>query len=161
MYNRYIRDDRGVYTRIPQEESRAASHREDGRNDMPPPHRQGASDRSRGPTAQKNTTEQSAPRRESSSGPETEPVHRRKGAEHAAAGREYGAKHGAFSDSGRKTPSGGASDNLTGLLRHFLDRFHMDHVDTGDLLLLGMLFFLFREDADEELLTALGLLLIL
>ena len=36
-----------------------------------------------------------------------------------------------------------------------------DHVDTGDLLLLGLLFFLFRENADEELLVALGLLLIL
>lgn len=37
----------------------------------------------------------------------------------------------------------------------------MDHVDTGDLLLLALLFLLFREDADEELLAALGLLLIL
>ena len=42
-----------------------------------------------------------------------------------------------------------------------LDQFHLDSVDTGDLLLLGLLFFLFREDADEELLIALGLLLIL
>ena len=31
----------------------------------------------------------------------------------------------------------------------------------GDLLLLGLLFLLFREGADEELLIALGLLLIL
>ena len=31
----------------------------------------------------------------------------------------------------------------------------------GDLLLLGLLYFLFREKADEELLVALGLLLIL
>lgn len=60
--------------------------------------------------------------------------------------------------------SGGNSrmtDGLTGFLRHFLDQLHLDHVDTGDLLLLGLLFFLFREDADEELLVALGLLLIL
>jgi len=34
-------------------------------------------------------------------------------------------------------------------------------VDTGDLLLLALLFLLFREDADEELLVAIGLLLIL
>ena len=34
-------------------------------------------------------------------------------------------------------------------------------VDSGDLLLLAILFFLFREGADEELLVALGLLLIL
>lgn len=163
MYNRYIRDDKGTYTRIPQEESRAAdgaSRREELRKDAPPPHRHESSDAGRGWAAQKNTANQSAPRREPS-GPETEHIHRRKGAEHAAAGREYTAKHGGFSDSGCKTASGGVSDGLTGILRHFLDRFHMDRVDTGDLLLLGMLFFLFREDADEELLTALGLLLIL
>ena len=59
-------------------------------------------------------------------------------------------------------PHGGRpSDGLTGFLRHLLDQFHLDHVDTGDLLLLALLFFLFREDADEELLVALGLLLIL
>ena len=38
------------------------------------------------------------------------------------------------------------------------DRFHLD---AGDLLLLGILFFLYREKADEELLSALGLLLLL
>ena len=53
------------------------------------------------------------------------------------------------------------TDSLTGILRHALDQMHLDSVDTGDLLLLGLLFFLFREDADEELLVALGLLLIL
>ena len=37
----------------------------------------------------------------------------------------------------------------------------LDRVDAGDLLLLGLLYFLFREKADEELLVALGLLLIL
>ena len=52
-------------------------------------------------------------------------------------------------------------DGLTGLLRHTLDRFHLDGVDTGDLLILGLLFLLFREGADDELLVALGLLLIL
>lgn len=67
---------------------------------------------------------------------------------------------------GGPPPNGGhcggrPSDGLTGLLRHVLDQFHLDHVDTGDLLLLILLFFLFREDADEELLAALGLLLIL
>ena len=54
-----------------------------------------------------------------------------------------------------------ANDGLTGFLRHLLDQFHLDSIDTGDLLLLGLLFFLSREDADEELLMALGLLLIL
>ena len=50
---------------------------------------------------------------------------------------------------------------MSGFLRHILDQLHMEHVDTGDMLLLSLLFFLFREDADEELLVALGLLLIL
>ncbi len=60
-------------------------------------------------------------------------------------------------------PTGGGRplDGLTGFLRHILDQWHLDNVDTGDLLLLGLLFFLFREDADDELLSALGLLLIL
>ena len=54
-----------------------------------------------------------------------------------------------------------SSDGLTNLLQHHLDRLHLDHVDTGDLMLLALLFFLFHEKADEELLIALGLLLIL
>lgn len=52
-------------------------------------------------------------------------------------------------------------DGLTGFLRHLLDQFHLDSLDTGDLLLLALLFLLFRENADDELLIALGLLLIL
>ncbi len=59
----------------------------------------------------------------------------------------------------RSAPAG--PDGLTGLLRHFLDQFHLNQVDSGDLLLLALLFFMFRENADEELLVALGLLLIL
>ena len=42
-----------------------------------------------------------------------------------------------------------------------LEHFHLGDIDSGDLLLLSVLFFLFRQDADEELLMALGLLLIL
>lgn len=52
-------------------------------------------------------------------------------------------------------------DGLNGFLRHLLNVAHLDNVDTGDLLLLCMLFLLYREGADEELLVALGLLLIL
>ena len=52
--------------------------------------------------------------------------------------------------SGGPPPSFGGADHL-----------HLDRVDAGDLLLLGLLYFLFREKADEELLVALGLLLIL
>lgn len=42
-----------------------------------------------------------------------------------------------------------------------LDALHLDDLDTGDLLLLFLLFFLFKQQADEELLIAIGLLLIL
>lgn len=114
MYNRYIRNDSGTYTRIPQEDTR--SHR--------------ASPEKKPPASSHKESRPPPPKEE----PKTPP------------------------------PSGGAgrtADGLTGFLRHILDQLHLDHVDTGDLLLLGLLFFLFREDADEELLVALGLLLIL
>lgn len=76
-------------------------------------------------------------------------------------------------------PAGGSSpmdriQNLLGLggssegrkkdesmLRRLLARFHLEDVDTGDLMLLILLFFLLEEKADDELLIALGLLLIL
>lgn len=107
MYNRYIRNDQGAYTRIPQEEAPP--------RDTPPPGDRGPGN--------------------------SPPPHQ---------------------DRPPPPPEGGRwSDGLTGILRHLLDQLHLDHVDTGDLLLLGLLFLLFREDADEELLVALGLLLIL
>ena len=103
MYNRYIRNDNGAYTRIPQEEKHPGA---------PPPT----------PEAKQQAQWEQPP----------------------------------------PPPSGGRTiDGLTGFLRHLLDQFHLDRGDTGDLLLLVILFFLFKEDADEELLVALGLLLIL
>ena len=42
-----------------------------------------------------------------------------------------------------------------------LGHLNLSDIDSGDLLLLALLFFLFRQNADEELLIALGLLLIL
>ena len=115
MYNRYIRNDNGVYTRIPQEERQQKPQ-------QPP----------------RQTPSPAAPPPQTG-GPQRPPPP-------------------------PPPPSGGngcRSDGLTGFLRHILDQLHLDHVDTGDLLLLGLLFFLFREEADEELLIALGLLLIL
>lgn len=114
MYNRYIRNDNGTYTRIPQEEA------------SPP---------SRNPEQPRQST------------PEPEP--------HENQQRSTG--------SPPPPPKGNThlTDGLSSFLRHILDQLHMDHVDTGDLLLLILLFFLFREDADEELLVSLGLLLIL
>lgn len=64
-------------------------------------------------------------------------------------------------DPNESGPRSGGAEGLAGYLRRILDQLHLDRVDAGDLLLLGLLYFLFREKADEELLVALGLLLIL
>ena len=42
-----------------------------------------------------------------------------------------------------------------------LEKLHLSDIDAGDLLLLLLLFVLFHENGDEELLIAIGLLLIL
>ena len=114
MYNRYIRNDNGSYSRIPEEE-----HSPPSGGTAPPP-----------------------PPPPPPPGPENSPP-----------------KPG--NPVGNPGNPGRTRDGLTGILQHILDQFHLDHVDTGDMLLLAMLFFLFRENADEELLVALGLLLIL
>ena len=106
MYNRYIRNDQGTYTRIAEDVPRPDPP-------SPPP----------GPPPEEGPGPAAKP------GPSFEP------------------------------PSGG--DSLAGTLRHLLDQLHLGDLDTGDLLLLAILYFLFREGADEELLAALGLLLIL
>ena len=109
MYNRYIRNDNGSYSRIVEEEPKQQSPPSQEAKQAPP-HTEAAHSPAGGPPP---------------------PPFRRSG------------------------------DSLTGFLQNVLDQLHLDHVDTGDLLLLGLLFFLFRENADEELLVALGLLLIL
>lgn len=48
-----------------------------------------------------------------------------------------------------------------GLLSGILEKLNLKDLDKGDLLLLFILFLLLREGEDEELLIALGLLLIL
>lgn len=117
MYNRYIRNDNGTYTRMPEEEPHA-----------PPP--------------------QPGPPPPPDSPPPPPPPPGQDRSQQSGPGRP-------------PPPQGQAADGLTGFLRHILDQLHLNHVDTGDLLLLGLLFFLSREEADEELLVALGLLLIL
>ena len=47
------------------------------------------------------------------------------------------------------------------LANKLLGRLNLADIDSGDLLLLALLFFLFRQKADEELLIALGLLLVM
>lgn len=98
MYNRYIRNDAGVYERIPVEETPPFDPPVSGEGPLPPP----------------------PPRSE------------------------------------HPPPKGGK-----GILSGILDKFNLKDVDTGDLLLLLLIFLLFREGEDEELLIALGLLLIL
>ena len=118
MYNRYIRNDNGTYTRMPEEEP----HTPPPPQPEPPP--SGAPPPSGGPPPPP------PPKQERPPGP-------------------------------NRPPPGQTADGLTGFLLHILDQLHLNNVDTGDLLLLGLLFFLSREEADEELLVALGLLLIL
>ena len=123
MYNRYIRNDNGTYTRIPEEGPPSGG---------PPPG---------GPPPGGSPPGGPPPGGPPPGGP---------------------SPGGMPSGGPGHPPHGGRSpDGLTGMLQHLLDQFHLDHVDTGDLLLLALLFFLFRENADEELLVALGLLLIL
>ena len=117
MYNRYIRNDQGSYTRIPEEDAPPTA---------PPPPPAGPSAGSPGGPG-------------SGDGPPTGPP----------PPPPPGGLFGGFSPGG------------DGSLRKLLDRFHLDRIDSGDLLLLGLLFLLYREGADEELLIALGLLLIL
>lgn len=56
-------------------------------------------------------------------------------------------------------PPGGGRHG--GFLSGILDRLNLKNLDTGDLILLLLIFLLYKDGADEELLIALGLLLIL
>ena len=123
MYNRYIPNQQGGYTRLPQQDAPQSEGPQEHTDHVPP----------------RQPQEHTPP----PSNPGPPPV-------------SFTAPP---SSSGIPTPR--ITDSLTALLRHGLDQLHLNHVDTGDLLLLGLLFFLFREEADEELLVALGLLLIL
>ena len=130
MYNRYIRNDSGVYTRIPQEEATPSPPGGvPGKGSAPPPPPPPEPEMGPPPPGPENH------------GPPPPP--------------------GSGGYAPPPPPGGNRNDGITGILRHFLDQLHLDHVDTGDLLLLVLLFFLFREEADEKLLVALGLLLIL
>lgn len=104
MYNRYMRNDTGTYTRMPQD-------------DAPPP----------GPKPPSGPG--TSPKAKPSPGPPPIPA----------------------------PPHRPERD----ILNRFLERLHLGDLDSGDLLVLLLLFMLFRENADEELLIALGLLLIL
>lgn len=122
MYNRYLRNDQGVYTCVPQEEPREASPR--------------VSDT---PRERPQTAQSAAPREEA-----RETTFQQKPPEND-----------------RAKGDGTARDEGFALLGRLLDRLHLQDLDGADLMLLALLFFLFEEKADDELLIALGLLLIL
>ena len=61
----------------------------------------------------------------------------------------------------RSTSPLGSLLGAEGPLSGILGKLKLSDFDTGDLLLLAILFLLFRDGEDEELLIALGLLLIL
>ena len=109
MYNRYVRNDDGVYKRIRTE----------------PPH----------------APNQQAPREQ------TEPEMPQNPCRSAPPGQA-------------SSPLGGLFGK-DGLLSGILGKLKLDEIDTGDLLLLVILFLLFRDGEDDDLLIALGLLLIL
>ena len=56
---------------------------------------------------------------------------------------------------------GGQKEGRKGFLSGILDRLNLKNMETEDLILLLLIFLLYREGEDEELLIALGLLLIL
>lgn len=61
----------------------------------------------------------------------------------------------------RGTPQPPRRPPETQFANKMLGHLNLGDIDSGDLLLLALLFFLFRQKADEELLIAIGLLLIL
>ena len=128
MYNRYVRNDNGVYQRVP--------------------------------TAEWEAPPDPLPRRDpASGGAEPPPRTERREPEREGADREAEARGNARRREDPPPPPGGGEKQ--GLLSGLLGKLKLDGIDSGDLLLLAVLFLLFQEGADEELLIALGLLFIL
>lgn len=128
MYNRYVRNDNGVYQRVPTAEWESPPD--------PPPRRDPAG-----------------------VGAEPPPRAERREPEREGPDREAEARGNARRREDPPPPPGGGEKQ--GLLSGLLGKLKLDGIDSGDLLLLAVLFLLFQEGADEELLIALGLLFIL
>ena len=127
MYNRYTRNDTGVYTRMPQSEPSS---------DPPKKH-----------TGFGQNAPQNAPGNTPQNAPGNTPQN--------APGKNVLASPNAL----HSTPFPQRPER--DVLNRVLEKLHLGDLDAGDLLVLLLLFMLFREKADEELLIALGLLLIL
>ena len=127
MYNRYTRNDTGVYTRMPQSEP----------SSYPPKKHTGFG--------------QNAPQNAPGNIPQNAPGNTLQN----ALGKNVFASPNAL----HSTPFPQRPER--DVLNRVLEKLHLGDLDAGDLLVLLLLFMLFREKADEELLIALGLLLIL
>ena len=127
MYNRYTRNETGVYTRMPQSEP----------SSDPPKKHTGFG--------------QNAPQNAPGSTPQNAPGNTLQN----APGKNVFASPNAL----HSTPFPQRPER--DVLNRVLEKLHLGDLDAGDLLVLLLLFMLFREKADEELLIALGLLLIL
>ena len=127
MYNRYTRNDTGVYTRMPQSEP----------SSDPPKKHTGFG--------------QNAPQNVPGNTPQNAPGNTLQN----APGKNVFASPNAL----HSTPFPQRPER--DVLNRVLEKLHLGDLDAGDLLVLLLLFMLFREKADEELLIALGLLLIL
>lgn len=127
MYNRYTRNDTGVYTRMPQSEP----------SSDPPKKHTGFG--------------QNAPQNAPGNIPQNAPGNTLQN----APGKNVFASPNAL----HSTPFPQRPER--DVLNRVLEKLHLGDLDAGDLLVLLLLFMLFREKADEELLIALGLLLIL
>ena len=124
MYNRYIRNDAGVYQRVPVQEDPPSS---------------GQESRQTGNTQQQEHWEQA---------PQGNPQPNNSWQEPSGW-------------DGFRPFSPQSGGDKKGFLSGLLGKLKLDEIDTGDLLLLVILFLLFKDGEDEELLIALGLLLIL
>ena len=143
MYNRYIRNDRGSYTRITEDDG--TSRRAQPSPPAPPQ-----------PSGPPHTPPIQPPSNAPHTPPDAPPPPKPSGSPHTPP-----PSPGPPKPFHPPPPGNQIQDALSRFIRHFLRLSHMDNVDTGDMLVLLLLFLLYREGADEETLVALGLLLVL
>lgn len=149
MYNRYIRNDKGSYTRITEDDGKSRRPQispSPPQSSAPPPLPQ-ASAPPLPPQAPPPPMPPQAPPPPLNGPPPSKPFP-------PSPPKPSPPPH-------RPPPGNQIQDALSRFVRHLLNFSHMENVDTGDTLILLLLFLLYREGADEELLVALGLLLIL
>ena len=153
MYNRYIRNDHGTYTRVQEEDGPVTDFREarPGGDETPP----GSS-----PEDSQNQAVESHVSGKNHSGNDTPEGFQSQtvngSGNRAVNGSDNQAAGGTSGDTAHSSGNGSGDS-----LRRILGQLRLGNVDTGDLILLMLLFLLFQENADEEVLAALGLLLIL